>query len=136
MMCPSSMTLTMGWTRNDRIDQRNLGNGKLCVVAFACVGGEIHNCDIGFRPGSAGAIKHFTVSALAKHINSIGHFQQPCAANIRQACIFSEFAQGVAHMASEDWLLCVMAVLCRYPKCWWLIAHDNSQAIDVPNCGS
>ena len=82
-------------------DQRDVGDRELGVVAFAGVGRQIDDGDVGLRPGCAGTIEHLAVGALAEHVHRIGHFQQAGAPNLRQRGIAAALAQRVAYIPCE-----------------------------------
>ena len=83
------------------VDERDVGNRELGVVALAREGGQVHDGDVRLGPRRAGPVEHLAVHALAEHIHGVGHLQQPCAPHLRQRGVAGALAQRVAHIARE-----------------------------------
>mmetsp|Transcript_26299 Transcript_26299/g.62388 ORF Transcript_26299/g.62388 Transcript_26299/m.62388 type:complete len:276 (+) Transcript_26299:192-1019(+) len=67
-----------------RVDETDVRDRELRVVALARERGEVHDGDVGLGPGRAGPIEHLAVDALAKHIHRVRHLQQARAAHLGQ----------------------------------------------------
>ena len=65
------------------VNQRDIADGKLCFVAFAGKGGEIHQSDIRLWPHLALAVKQLTFKPGAEQVDGFRHFICPLAAGFR-----------------------------------------------------
>ena len=91
----------------DGVDQRDVGDRELRVVALAREGREIDDGDVGLRPRRAGTIEHLAVEALAEHVHGVGHLEQPGAPCFGHAGIAAALAQRIPHVLRQHGsLLC------------------------------